>query len=299
MELGNIMFGNSRGLFEVDRSLQNLFCDFLDNSKVFCTRGYCNIDDYKLTRTNQDIANFFKDIDSLDNNCYCLNDNCKSHEEVKKRNMSLDEHGLAKLHHANIPPLNNCANEILTDEEMKNRYIQMYGFIPDHIEKIVCKNDNFFEVSNQILFDVVDDEIKCKTCGLKYSIAELQQDAINKHLIEIVGIQKEYDKVKHLEPFFKNENGVDFFENDIFMLRGYVYDEECNCGVDDLDNSDDCHKESCALIKPHFYYKPTDLKIMWYKYPFRDSYSNRMFDVKEFKDILKDCMKSLNNDSSN
>lgn len=296
MELGNMIFGNSRGSFEVDRGLQDMFCEFLEDTKIFCTRGYCDIGDYRLERTNQDIANFFKDIDVLDNNCYCLNDNCKSHEEVKDRHMwRLGNYGLTRLSYENFPPLNSYENEILTEEEIKNRYIQRYGKIPCDVEKIVRENDNFYEVRNQILFDVIGDKIKCKTCGLEYLISELQQDAINKHLIEIVDIQKEYDKVKHLEKFFKEEKGVHFFENDIFMLRGYVYDEDCNCGDDGSEN----HAEDCALIKPHFFYKPTDLKIMWYKYPFRDSYSNRLFTTEEFKDMLQHCLESLKNDHSN
>ena len=53
------------------------------------------------------------------------------------------------------------------------------------------------------------------------------------------------------------------------------------------------HKDDCLLVKPNFYYKPTDFKIKWYKYPLRDSYSNRPITLKEFKHIIDDCIKSL------
>lgn len=54
------------------------------------------------------------------------------------------------------------------------------------------------------------------------------------------------------------------------------------------------HKPDCLLIKPNFLYKPTKLEIRWYKYPFRDSYSNQPLTLEEFRKIIDDCIKSLN-----
>ena len=41
--------------------------------------------------------------------------------------------------------------------------------------------------------------------------------------------------------------------------------------------------------KPNFVYKPTGLEIQWYKYPFRDSYSNKKITPEELQIILKEC----------
>lgn len=53
------------------------------------------------------------------------------------------------------------------------------------------------------------------------------------------------------------------------------------------------HTKDCELIKPNFWYKPTNLVIEWYKYPLRDSYSNRPFNEMELKEIFKVCRESM------
>ena len=44
---------------------------------------------------------------------------------------------------------------------------------------------------------------------------------------------------------------------------------------------------------PNFHYKPTNLKIDWYKYPFRDSHSNQKLIIDIFKEIINKCIESL------
>lgn len=46
------------------------------------------------------------------------------------------------------------------------------------------------------------------------------------------------------------------------------------------------HRDNCEVIQPNFLYKPANLEINWYKYPLRDSYSNRPFDEEELKEIF-------------
>ena len=66
------------------------------------------------------------------------------------------------------------------------------------------------------------------------------------------------------------------FENDTFLIRPYYW------GYDD----------SIASL-PNFVYKPTNFEIQWYKYPFRDSYMNQNISIKQFKEIIKRCKKSV------
>lgn len=69
----------------------------------------------------------------------------------------------------------------------------------------------------------------------------------------------------------------------------------CTCGLDDAFDKwceSNYHKENCRLLKPNFLYKPTGFKIMWYKYPLRDSYMNQNISLDEFKEILEHCVKS-------
>ena len=43
----------------------------------------------------------------------------------------------------------------------------------------------------------------------------------------------------------------------------------------------------------HFYHKPSDFKIYWYKYPLRDAKCNMEITDEQFVDILYDCRNSL------
>lgn len=81
----------------------------------------------------------------------------------------------------------------------------------------------------------------------------------------------ENDDIKYKE-FIKSGE----FENDIFIINPYYW-------------GDDYEKQ----IKPNFVYKPTNLTISWYKYPFRDSYMNKYISRKEFKEILEKCKESF------
>lgn len=69
----------------------------------------------------------------------------------------------------------------------------------------------------------------------------------------------------------------------------------CTCGLNDNFDEwveDKDHKNSCRLVQPNFLYKPTGFSIMCYKYFLRDSYMNQNISLDEFKNILKECVKS-------
>ena len=66
------------------------------------------------------------------------------------------------------------------------------------------------------------------------------------------------------------------FKNDVFCIRPYYWGDD----------------ESIYSL-PNFEYYPSNLTISWYKYPFRDSYSNRTFSYVEFFDILKHCSENM------
>lgn len=44
---------------------------------------------------------------------------------------------------------------------------------------------------------------------------------------------------------------------------------------------------------PNFIHKPSGLELQWYKYPLRDSYFNRDCTLKEFRQIIDDCVESV------
>lgn len=66
------------------------------------------------------------------------------------------------------------------------------------------------------------------------------------------------------------------YENDTFVLRPYYWGED----------------EEVAEL-PNFIYKPIGLFISWYKYPMRDAYSNMDVSPEAFRQILKECERSM------
>ena len=83
------------------------------------------------------------------------------------------------------------------------------------------------------------------------------------------------------------------FKCDLFEINPYYWGE-CTCGADDFDDNRE-HSVDCLLVKPNFIYssknkKMQNLTIKWYKYPFRDAYSNRAITPEEFNEILLDCL---------
>jgi hypothetical protein len=53
------------------------------------------------------------------------------------------------------------------------------------------------------------------------------------------------------------------------------------------------HAPTCGTVRPNFLYKPTGLRIDWYKYPFRDSYSSAPLTADEFGRVIDACIASL------
>lgn len=67
------------------------------------------------------------------------------------------------------------------------------------------------------------------------------------------------------------------FKNSIFEVHSYWWG--------------DCNAPEAKL--PNFRYIPTNLEIRWYKYPLRDSYSNRPISRKMLEKIFDECKKSI------
>lgn len=74
-----------------------------------------------------------------------------------------------------------------------------------------------------------------------------------------------------------NARWIEPFDNDVFSIRSYWWGDE----------------EAPEATLPNFLHKPSGLEIRWYKYPFRDSYSNRAFTSGELSTIVDECIKSL------
>ena len=73
---------------------------------------------------------------------------------------------------------------------------------------------------------------------------------------------------------YKTERGG--FENNTFIINPYYWGEDEE-----------------VMKEPNFVFKPTGFTIDWYKYPLRDSYSNKEITLEELKEILRICKESV------
>ena len=93
-----------------------------------------------------------------------------------------------------------------------------------------------------------------------------------------MGYEETLNKLFH---FLKCSSYGIHFENEIFEMHPYCWCEQDNC-------------LQCGTGEQvNFWYKPDNLKIRWYKYSLRDSYSNKKFNLKYFNDIIEKCINSL------
>jgi hypothetical protein len=103
-----------------------------------------------------------------------------------------------------------------------------------------------------------------------------------------------FDAIDEEENSMTSGYGLNF-ANDIFETFPYYWGD-CTCDDNEgLFLESEEHFDSCLLLKPNFLYKPTDYQLSWYKYPLRDSYANREMSLLDFADMIKECVKSLEN----
>lgn len=90
---------------------------------------------------------------------------------------------------------------------------------------------------------------------------------------------------------------------ELFEINPYYWGD-CDCGADDEvaklmaeekfeEANEIYHKPTCSLCIPNFIYhgKDGDFTLMWYKYPFRDTYMNLDLKYEELVEIFKSCIK--------
>jgi hypothetical protein len=52
------------------------------------------------------------------------------------------------------------------------------------------------------------------------------------------------------------------------------------------------HADDCRLTQPNFLFKPTGFRLNWYKYPFRDSYMSDPLTPDQWREIMGACIAS-------
>lgn len=148
-----------------------------------------------------------------------------------------------------------------------------------------------------------------KDCDCGYEQLVMQWEKDNKHsetcyqtLVKNYLIKKGYPEDVYAIGVY-NKNLVESYRKDETEIRnklckdfGLSHPGDCTCNYEIklkefYENEN--HKSSCCLVQPNFWYKPTDFKIMWYKYIGRDSYMNQNINVDDFVTIIDKCVESL------
>jgi hypothetical protein len=71
------------------------------------------------------------------------------------------------------------------------------------------------------------------------------------------------------------------FENESFEMHPYCWCDEETC------------KQCGTGEQCNFVHKPSGLAVRWYKYAFRDSYMSKSVDRAGFREIVAECVASL------
>lgn len=85
-----------------------------------------------------------------------------------------------------------------------------------------------------------------------------------------------FDLYGYLEDKNYPETDRGGFENDVFAINPYYWGSD----------------ENIADI-PNFIFKPEGITIEWYKYMFRDAYSNKALDPEKIKEMFRICRESM------
>jgi hypothetical protein len=95
------------------------------------------------------------------------------------------------------------------------------------------------------------------------------------------------------------------FENNVFMMHPFCWCGKRECGwclecyceakkiKEKYVTTNECDNHSKERL-PNFWYKPTNLKIHWYKWIGRDMEFNKDINDDEWEKILKHCIESIN-----
>lgn len=240
MELGNLIFGNSRGNYPIDRDLVNSEEWIRLVHKLLQVEDYhCCINDYYQDYSTEDL-------------------------EYKKRTNKLtpNEYGGFSL--------------ILNNEIIFEIFPYWWGECTCGVED---ENEKLYQRWKDELFtkkewkDYMTFEDWCKNDCPACSLLEDNKNKKDEDLLSIctcgtinknIKIKKRKTKIKEKIKEYERREQEEYIP----------------------------HKNNCCLVKPNFVYRPTQddcFSIEWYKYPFRDSYSNKKLSNVQIRTIFNEC----------
>lgn len=217
-------------------------------------------------------------------------------ETMQSNELSIEEKRL-KLKNLNetiSKDLGSAINDLdlMEEKEILNNYCNRYKSLVD-----ICDDEYTLEKKHEI-----DREWQDMFIG---KLEELNVDGYGRYMGKW---NKDDINSDYLEVF---KNGG--FENEVFYVREYNMDgiaySDCSCGLDDklyeLDENGEIekgymasdlmgfHSKDCVAWETNFFYKPTGLKICWYKFPLKSAYANHEISKDELEVVLNHCIRSI------
>ena len=262
MELGNMIFGNSRGEFSIPReeSFEGPWRELCDELKVNW-RGYAD-EGCLVPEVNGILETAVFAIRSYDWDAEC--------------DCGFDARAEA-WHRAN-PHATECYQSIMdarmTDYDLRTEYKE--------IEALAFGNDKSF-------FRGMDAQTEpVEVGGVQVGFSSIFTPRTD-------GEMGRWKKANNARREFEDTERKKLCEE-----RGLSYPDGCAVHCDCYKNaagqkwfSEHDHTPTCRLVQPNFLYKPTGFRINWYKYPFRDSYMTPGINAKEWYRIVRHCIESL------
>lgn len=192
IELGNLLFGHSRGEYHVPREWQDTFCTFLENCG-FDSYGYT---DDKLEKYIKTDYGYYEDV-------YPTNTSIK---DVLKNGTHLREMPYTEFI---MKGISYRGNYYKYNDKL---YLILPDFSPEYLEKLELYDDEFLNW----LCDLSDADYE------KYMNDELIVPA------EISTLEPSIDEAGIIESMYEvieRESHIHFFDNDVFSLRPYYWGE--------------------------------------------------------------------------
>lgn len=259
MELGNMVFGNSRGEVSVPRaaSFKGPWEELCEELKI-SSRGYAEADTHPLLNKQGFIENEVFAIRAYDWDAEC---DCGADEKMEAWHQQ-NRHGQdcyqTELH------------ERLKSWEDRSGYTvadaAAFGRKTDLLPGMNCTSE---EVEPGVM--VMSFEPRSDAAMEAWRALSERRRAVE------AALYAELAAKHHVDPH-------------------YGAAVHCTCGRDARANvfwgEIGGHTPECRFVQPNFLYKPTGFRINWYKYPFRDSYMSPGITPAEWRKVVRHCIES-------
>lgn len=254
MELGNMMFGNSRGNHPVDRGMQDEFYSYMEEMG-FDGYGHHDGSDERGIFEND----VFWIMPYYWGDCSCdyedkERDWCEANthrvdcyqSEVDRRMADWDQEN----HFTKIEVAAGMGGDVFGGFEQQSEDLVLNGSVVGTTTLFLPRDDAAMEIWREA-----------------HTRREAFKDTVWDELCAAHNLDRRFGCAVHCTCDYQDRWGKWRSEND--------------------------HAADCPVVLPNFWHKPSGFKLEWYKYPLRDSYSNAPLTRKLMRSMFAECIASM------